>query len=34
MPRHGNKLSICAIVVSFNPDTAVFTSLLQQIGTQ
>ncbi len=34
MPRQGKKLSICAIVVSFNPDTAVLISLLQQIGTQ
>ncbi len=34
MPRQGKKPSICAIVVSFHPDTAVLISLLQQIGTQ
>ena len=34
MPKHSNKLSICAIIVSFNPDANVLTSLLRQIGTQ
>lgn len=34
MSKHSNKISVCAIVVSFNPDTSVLLSLLQQIGTQ